>query len=170
MVAGRYVPTNTQDMSSALPQSVLPVDSVPSPPPPHVPTPPIEVGRTFDSPGSPFTWSRSNSPPLHPPATPHHGQLEEIHNTPSPGSSEWKGHAEREDRDDHFEDNPPVRKRQKKTRTRQKENPITLLTTAIEQNTEVIKEQHRQSHELLERTAGAQQKMFADLMEALRDN
>ena len=176
MVVGWYLPASAQHTSSSRPQATPPVDPVPLPPLYRAPTPPVEFGsqvipnQASNSPGTPFQWSRSNSPPLRPSTTPHDGRFEEIHNVPLPEPPEQMRHREHEDGDDHPGDDPPTSKRQRKTHTRQKENPITMLTTAIEHNTQVIEEQHRQSYELLERAAGAQQKMFSDLMGALRDN
>jgi len=158
MVAGRHLPVHSQDTLPPRPQTMPPVDSIP-PPPPHRPqTPHTEPDFT------PVGTSRS------PATTPRHRWLEEIHNTPSPGPSKQRGNGGYEGVDDHSEDDLPACKRQKKAHGQQKENPIALLTTAIERNTQVIERQHRQSQELLERTAGAQQKMFSDLMGALREN
>lgn len=169
MVVGRYLPTSNQDTHSPPPQTIPPVDSVPSPPLSRTPTHPARLGSTSD-PGTPIPWSRSNTPPSHPPATPHRGQLGEINDMPTPGPSEQGSCGRHEDYGDRSDDDPPARKRQKKTRTRQKENPIMLLTTAIERNTQIIEEQHRQSYQLLERTAEAQQKMLQNLVTALGNN
>ena len=165
MVVGRYLPESAQGTHSPHPETTRPHD--------RTPTPPVgldsTLDQTSDSPGTPIPWSRSNTPPPHPSVTPRHGRLQDVQNTPPPGPS-WSGDRRRyEDHDDRSEDNPPVRKRQKKTRTRQKEDPVSLLTAAIERNTEVVEQQHRESQGLLERTAQAQQKMFNDLMGALRD-
>lgn len=165
MVVGRYLPKSVQDADSPRPGTV--------PLPGHTPTPPVGSELTpdqiSDSPGTPIPWSRSNTPPPHPSVTPHHGQLQDIQNTPSPGPSGHKDQRRCEDGDDLSEDDFPMRKR-RKTRIRQKEDPISLLTAAIERNTEVVEQRHRESQELLERSTRARQKMFNDLMGALQDH
>ena len=170
-MAGRHLPAHEQDMHSPHPHATPSVNSIPSPPlcrpqtPPGGPDP--VLGRTSRSPGTHASQPQSET--LHPPTTPHHGQLEDIHNTPSPGTSKRRGNGGHEDHDDHSEDDLPTRKRQKKASGRQKENPVTLLTAAIEKNTQAAERQHRESQELLERTAAAQQNMLNNLLGALQE-
>jgi len=174
MVVGRYLPANAQDAPLPHPQTAPLMDSVPPPPPRRTQTPPSKPGpvhdQTPDPPAASTPQPQSSTHPSRPPTTPRHRHLEDIHNTPIPGSSQHRSNGGHDDHDDHEEEDLPGRKRRKKTNTRQKENPIALLTTAIERNTQVIEEQHRQSQELLERTAEAQQKMFGDLMGVLRES
>jgi hypothetical protein len=165
MVVGRHLPESARGMRSSHPETTPPHSRTPTPPVGFNPT----LDQTSNSPGTPIPWSRSNTPPPRPSMTPHHGRLRDDQKTVQPGpswSEDWRRY---EDPEDHSKDNPPTRKRQKKTRTRQKEDPVSLLTAAIERNTEVVEQQHRENQGLLERTTQAQQKMFNDLMGALRD-
>lgn len=165
MVVGRYLPESAQGMRSSHPETTPPRSRTPTPPVGFDPT----LDQTSDSPGTLIPWSRSNTPPPHPSVTPCNGRLRDTQNTPQPGPSRSEDWRRYDDHEDHSEDNPPTRKRQKRTRTRQKEDPVSLLTAAIERNTKIVEQQHRESQGLLERTTQAQQKMFNDLMGALRN-